>query len=67
MAREVIVPHKDLQDPHTITQVNEEMFKTHDMDIHVNEVEDITDDFEKKVRRYKIKNTKYFDFGRSKR
>jgi len=66
MAKEIVVPHKDLADPQTITQVNEKMFKDHDLDIHVNEVQDITDDFERKVRRYKIKNTKYFDMGKGK-
>jgi len=65
MAKEIVVPHKDLANPQTITQVNEKMFKDNDLNIHVNEVQDITDDFERKVRRYKIKNTRYFDMGRS--
>ena len=66
MPKEIVVPHKDLADPSTITQVNEKMFKDNDLDIHRHEVQDITDDFERKVRRYKIKNTKYFDMGRGK-
>ena len=64
MAVEIIVPHKDLENPDTITQVNEKMFKDKTLNIHVNEVQDITDDFERKVRRYKIKNTRYFDMGK---
>ena len=65
--KEIIVPHEDLEDSQTITQVNEKMFKEHDLDIHMNDVLDITDDYERKVRRYKIKNTKFFDMGRSRK
>ena len=65
--KEVIVPHEELSDPNTITQVNEKMFKDNDLNIHTNEVEDITDDFQRKVRRYKIRNTRYFDMGRGKK
>ena len=65
--KEIIVPHEDLEDSQTITQVNEKMFKEHDLDIHMNDVLDITDDYERKVRRYKIKNTKFFDMGRGKK
>ncbi len=65
-AKEILVDHSELQDPQTITARNERMFKEHGMDIHQNDVLDITDDHKKKVRRYKISHVKYFDMGRSK-
>lgn len=60
MGKEILIPHKDLEDPQTITARNIRMFKEHGLDIHRHEVEKLEDDFKKKVRRYTIKNTKYF-------
>ena len=60
MSKEISVPFEDLGNSQEITENNEKMFKKHDMDIHVNEVESIEDDHSLKKRVYKIKNTKYF-------
>lgn len=60
MAKEIQVDHDKISDPQTITQVNEKLFKDHDLDIHVNEVEKLEDDHSAHKRIYKIKNTKYF-------
>ncbi len=64
MAKEFQVKHSELQDPNTITQRNIEEFKRQGLDIHVNEVEELIDDYNKGVRIYKVKETtKYFFTG----
>jgi len=40
------------------------LFKENDLDIHKNEVVDITDDHDAEVRRYKVRKVKYFDMGK---
>ncbi len=63
MAREFRVKHEDIKDPEKITAVNEREFKKQGLDIHVNEVDSLEDDFKKKERIYKVRNTKYFVMG----
>lgn len=62
---EVVIPHAELADPQTITDRNERAFAELDSNIHVHEVTDITDDFEKGVRRMRFKMPRTFvDLGR---
>jgi len=63
MAKEILIKHEDIMDPQKITQVNEREFEKHGLDIHVNEVDELEDDFDKGVRRLKVRNTKYFPMG----
>ncbi|HDY66532.1 MAG TPA: hypothetical protein ENH85_01945 [Candidatus Scalindua sp.] len=60
MSKEIIIDHKDIATPDGITPHIEKEFKKHDLDLHVNEVEDIEDDFKAGKRRLRVKNTKYF-------
>ncbi len=60
MAREFRVKHEEISDSQTITDVNERKFKEQGLDIHVNEVDGLEDDFKKKERIYKVRNTKFF-------
>jgi hypothetical protein len=59
LSTEIILKHKDIEHPVGICDVTEREFKKKDMDIHVNEVTEVTDDFQKGVRRLTVKNTKY--------
>lgn len=45
MQREIRLKHKDIQDPQTITETTRNKFKEHDLNINVNEVESLHDDF----------------------
>ena len=63
MSKEIIIDHAEISNPQTITDVNIRKFKEKGLDIHVNEVEDISDDHKAGKRRIKIKITKYFDMG----
>lgn len=64
MAREISIPHAELDDPQTITERNVRAFKENGLDIHVNEVDELIDDHKLARRIYKIRNVKYFDMGR---
>jgi len=63
MTKEIILDHKDIEDPQTITQVTKNAFESKGLDLHRHEVENIDDDFKNKKRRLRIKNTKYFAIG----
>lgn len=60
MAKEIIIPHEEISNPQTITEVQEKKFKEAGLNMHLNEVDNIDEDFVKKVRRLKIRNVKYF-------
>lgn len=60
MSREIIIDHKDISNPQTITETVVNKFKENNLDVHINEVEVLEDDHDKGVRRLSIKNTKYF-------
>ena len=64
MSKEIIIPHSEISNPQTITQVQERKFKEHGLDIHKNEVDVFEDDHSKGRRRLKIRNVKIFDMGR---
>lgn len=63
MSKEIVIPFNELSNPQTITDVNIKKFKEQGLDIHTHEVDSLEDDHKKKVRRLKIKNTKYFFMG----
>jgi len=63
MPKEILINHKDIQDPQTITEVMENKFKEHDLDLHRHEVEVIDDDDKSGIRKLRVKNTKYFAVG----
>ncbi len=64
MSKELVINHDEINNPQTITQVQARKFKEAGLDVHVNEVESLEDDHKKKVRRLRIKNTKYFFLGK---
>jgi hypothetical protein len=59
MAREVRIKHKEISNTQTITPVMESKFKEQGLDIHVNEVEKLEDDYKTGERVLRIKNTQY--------
>ena len=63
MSKEILIPHAELEDSQTITEVVTNKMKEHDLDIHQHEVEDIDDDDKAGIRRLRVKNTKYFAMG----
>ncbi len=63
--REIRIPHSEIQDTQTITQVNERKFKEAGLDMHVNGVEELHDDNKRGERVLKIhKTTRYFFMGK---
>ena len=63
MSKEFRLKHEAISDSQTITQVTTEAFEKEGLNIHVNEVENLEDDFNKGERILKIKNTKFFVIG----
>jgi hypothetical protein len=63
MPREIIIPHSELQNAQTITQVMDKKFKEQNLNIHMNDVVDLQDDFKKGVRKIEVKNSKVFFMG----
>lgn len=64
MAREIRLPHEKISNSQTITQVTKDAFENEGLNIHVNEVEKLQDDFGKGERILQVKNTKYFSVPR---
>ena len=63
--REIRIPHSEIQDSQTITQVNERKFKEVGLDMHVNGVEELHDDNKRGERVLKVhKTTRYFFMGK---
>lgn len=60
MAKELIIPHNELSDSQTITQVMDRKMKEKGLNIHINDVVDLQDDFKKGVRKIEVKNSKLF-------
>ncbi len=60
MAREIRIPHHLIDKVDTITPHMEERFRDEGLNLHVHEVESIEDDWKRKERVLRIKNTKYF-------
>ena len=63
--KEIRIPHSEIQNSQTITQVNERKFKEAGLDMHVNGVEALYDDNKRGERVMKVhKTTKYFFMGK---
>lgn len=60
MAREILVPHSDIDTPDKITREMEKRFKEKDLNIHNHEVTSLEDCYKTKTRIIQVKNTKYF-------
>lgn len=59
--KEVVIPHTKIRDPQTITQVQTDAMARQGLDIHRDEVTEITDDHDHGTRRLKVRApTKYF-------
>lgn len=58
--KEFRIPHDDTDTPQTYTQKVEAWFRAHGLDLHRHEVCELVDDFRKKQRVVKVKNTRYF-------
>jgi len=59
MSKEIRIPHEAIQNSQTITPEMERRFKEVGLDLHLHDVEGLEDDFQKKQRVLKIKNTRY--------
>jgi hypothetical protein len=62
--KELSIPHRELDNPQTITQRTQRAFAEADLDIHRHEVVELVDEFSTQRRIYKIRNVKIFDMGR---
>jgi len=60
MPRELRLKHDELGTSQTITGIMEAKFKEAGLDLHLNDVLELTDDFDRKERILKVKTTKYF-------
>lgn len=60
MPKEIRIPHSEIGDSQTITDVNIRKFKEEGLDIHHNEVSRLEDDFSRGERILTIENPKYF-------
>jgi hypothetical protein len=60
MPRELRLKHDELGNSQTITQIMEDKFREHGLDLHMNDVLELHDDFDKKERVLKVKTTRYF-------
>lgn len=61
--KELRLKHEAINDPQSITEVTSNAFEKEGLNIHVDEVTDLVDDFSKGERILQIKNTKYFTVG----
>ncbi len=63
--KEIRIPHSEIQNPQTITDVNRRAFKEAGLDIHKHDVREMHDDHDRGERVMKIKKqTKYFFMGK---
>ena len=63
--REIRIPHSQIQNPQTITNVNRRAFKEAGLDIHKHDVREMHDDHARGERVMKIKKpTRYFFMGK---
>ncbi len=60
MAKELLIPHSEISNSQTITQVMDRKMKEKDLSIHLNDIVDLQDDFKKGIRKLSVKNTKIF-------
>jgi hypothetical protein len=62
MAKDLIIPHGNIDHPEKVTEGTKEAFKAAGLDIHRHEVDKIEDDFSRKERRLKVKTSREFYF-----
>ena len=65
--KEIRLNYADIENPQTITEVQERAFRKHGLDMHRDELtgEEIINDHDKQVRILKVRAPrKYFDMGR---
>ena len=62
MPKDIIIKHSEIEDSQTITQVNEQKFKEAGLDMHLHEVDELTDDHKKGIRRLKVRTPKKYFF-----
>ena len=60
MAKELKIAHDKIRDPQTITQVQEQVFAEHSLDMHKHEVDRLEDDHTKGVRILTVKTPRSF-------
>ena len=58
--KEIVIEHDRLRNSQTITKVVSDEFKKHGLNIHKNDCMELSDDFGKSKRVYKLKNIKMF-------
>ena len=68
--KELRIPHSEISNSQTITDVNERKFKEAGLDMHHDELtgEELIDDHDKKIRILKVRGRRTFiDLGRGKK
>jgi hypothetical protein len=60
MPRELRLKHDELGTSQTITGIMEQKFREAGLDLHMNDVLELTDDFDSKERVLKVSTKKYF-------
>jgi hypothetical protein len=60
VSRELRLEHDELGNSQTITRIMEEKFQEAGLDLHMNDVLELHDDFDSKERVLKISTRKYF-------
>ena len=64
--KEIRIKHKDIQDSQTITDVTTKAFEKHGLDIHMNDVVDLHDDYSNGDRVLTVESKKYLGQGSEK-
>jgi hypothetical protein len=60
VSRELRIPHDELGTSQTITKIMEDKFREAGLDLHMNDVLELTDDYDAKERVLKVSTRKYF-------
>lgn len=64
--REIRIPHAEIKNSQTCTQVIEDHFRRRGVDVHRHEVDELVDDFDRKERVLKVQAPKTMvGFGRA--
>lgn len=64
VSREFRIDHDKLSNPQTVSKVMDRAYQEQGLNKQVNIPLDVIDDPSKRQRIVRVKNTKYFDFGR---
>ena len=60
MAKEIRIPHADISNSQTITEVQERIFESHGLDLHRHEVDRLEDDHDRGERVLTVKTPRKF-------